>query len=65
MRQQLQLKVRAGVAEAHVWIEALGDLDKLDQLLETPQDTIGLTLMDEQLPQRVRKPRKTPESGAF
>jgi hypothetical protein len=46
-------------------LQVFGELDKLDQLLETPQDTIGLTLMDEQLPQRVRKPRKTPESGAF
>lgn len=42
-----------------------GELGKLDQLLDTSQDTIGLTLMDEKLPQRVRKPRKTPESGAF
>ena len=42
-----------------------GELDKFDQLLDTPQDTIGLTLMNEQLPQRVRKPRKTQESGAF
>ena len=42
-----------------------GELDKLDQLLETTQDTIGLTLMDEKLPQRVRKPRKTPETGAL
>jgi hypothetical protein len=42
-----------------------GELGKLDQLLDTSQDTIGLALMDEKLPQRVRKPRKTPESGAF
>lgn len=46
-------------------LQVFGELDKLDQLLDTPQDTIGLSLMDEQLPQRVRKPRKTPESGAF
>jgi hypothetical protein len=32
---------------------------------DTAQDTVGLTLMDEKLPQRVRKSRKTPESGAF
>jgi transcriptional regulator with XRE-family HTH domain len=56
-----------GTALVHVAraLQVFGELDKLDQLLETPQDTIGLTLMDEQLPQRVRKPRKTPESGAF
>jgi hypothetical protein len=52
-------------------MQAFGELDKLDQLLETSQDTVGLTLMDEKLPQRVRKPRKprkprkTPETGAF
>lgn len=46
-------------------LQVFGQLDKLDQLLDTPQDTIGLILMDEQLPQRVRKSRKTPESGAF
>lgn len=46
-------------------LQVFGELDKLDQLLDTAQDAIGLTLMDEQLPQRVRKPRKTPETGAF
>lgn len=46
-------------------LQVFGELDKLDQLLDTPHDSIGLTLMDEKLPQRVRKSRKTPESGAF
>ena len=46
-------------------LQVFGELNQLDQLLDTPQDTIGLTLMDEKLPQRVRKSRKTPESGAF
>jgi transcriptional regulator with XRE-family HTH domain len=46
-------------------LQVFGELDKLDQLLDTPHDTIGLALMDEKLPQRVRKSRKTPESGAF
>lgn len=46
-------------------LQVFGELDKLDQLLDTPQDTIGLILMDENLPQRVRKSRKTSESGAF
>ncbi len=46
-------------------LQVFGELDKLDQLLDTPQDTIGLTLMDEMLPQRIRKSRKSPESGAF
>jgi transcriptional regulator with XRE-family HTH domain len=46
-------------------LQVFGELDKLDQLLDTPQDTVGLTLMDENLPQRVRKSRKSAESGAF
>ena len=46
-------------------LQVFGELDKLDQLLDTPLDAIGLTLMNERLPQRVRKSRKSPESGAF
>ena len=46
-------------------MQVFGELAQLDQLLDTPQDTMGLVLMDAQLPQRVRKPRSTPESGAF
>ncbi len=56
-----------GTALAHVAraLQVFGELDKLDQLLDTSQDSVGLTLMDQGLPQRVRKPRKTPETGAF
>jgi transcriptional regulator with XRE-family HTH domain len=56
-----------GTALVHVAraMQVFGELGQIDQLLDTPQDTIGLTLMDEKLPQRVRKSRKTPESGAF
>lgn len=46
-------------------LQVFGELELLNQLLDTPQDTIGLTLRDEKLPQRVRKFRKSPESGAF
>ena len=46
-------------------LQVFGELDKLNQILDTSQDTIGLILMDEKLPQRVRKSRKTPESGGF
>ncbi len=46
-------------------LQVFGELGQLDQLLDTSQDTIGLTLMDENLPQRVRKARKTAETGAF
>lgn len=46
-------------------LQVFGELDKLDQLLDTPQDTIGLALMDEKLPQRVRKSRKSTAFGGF
>lgn len=56
-----------GIALGHFVraLQVFGELAQLDLLLDTAQDTIGLTLMDAQLPQRVRKPRKTAESGAF
>jgi transcriptional regulator with XRE-family HTH domain len=40
-----------------------GELDALAQLIDTAQDDIGLSLMDQQLPQRVR--RKKPTGGAL
>ncbi|MEK6347416.1 MAG: helix-turn-helix transcriptional regulator [Burkholderia sp.] len=43
----------------------LGELDKIGNLLDTSTDTIGLSLMNEQLPLRVRKKRVTPDSGAL
>lgn len=35
-----------------------GELDRLGNLLDTAQDDIGLTLMDDRLPQRVRISKK-------
>jgi transcriptional regulator with XRE-family HTH domain len=46
-------------------LQVFGELGKLDQLMDTPQDAIGLALMDEQTPQRVHSTRRTPDSGAF
>lgn len=46
-------------------LQVFGELDKLELLLDSSQDTVGLTLMDENLPKRVRAPRRTPEGGAF
>ena len=43
----------------------LGELDKISRLLDTASDDIGLSLMNEQLPQRVRKKRVKPDSGAL
>ena len=46
-------------------LQVFGELDKLDQLLDTANDSIGLILMDERLPQRIRKSKTTTETGAF
>ena len=43
----------------------LGEIERLGGLLDTATDTIGLSLMDEQLPKRIRRRRVTPESGAL
>ncbi len=43
----------------------LGELGKIAQLLDTASDEIGLTLMNEQLPQRVRRKRIKSDSGAL
>lgn len=37
---------------------ALNLLDEFNALLETPRDTVGLTVQDEHLPKRVRKSRE-------
>lgn len=43
----------------------LGDLDRLAELLDTANDDIGLILMDEQLPRRIRSVKQGPETGAL
>jgi transcriptional regulator with XRE-family HTH domain len=40
-------------------LHVFGDIEKLARLLDTGEDEIGLVLMDEQLPKRIRA-RKTP-----
>ena len=35
-------------------LQVFGEIERLNQLLDSSQDMIGLTLMDERLPQRVR-----------
>ena len=40
-------------------MQVFGVLDELSQLIDTAQDDIGLTMMDSQLPQRVRAKRNT------
>ena len=44
-------------------LHVFGELDKLVQLMDTGEDPIGLMLMDEQLPKRIRQ-RKT-QGGAL
>jgi transcriptional regulator with XRE-family HTH domain len=45
-------------------LHVFGEIQALEHLLDTPNDEIGLTLMDEHLPKRVRsKPRNS--SGAL
>ncbi len=57
----------AGTALQHIAraLQVFGELDKLETLLETSRDSVGLALMDEKLPQRVRVRRRTPGTGAF
>lgn len=38
-------------------LQVFGELDKLGGLLDSSQDTVGLMLMNERLPLRVRKPK--------
>lgn len=49
-----------GMALGHVAraLQIFGELSALDQLLDTAHDTVGLTLMDEKLPLRVRTPKR-------
>ncbi len=46
-------------------LHVFGELTRLTQLLETSEDVIGLALMDEQLPQRVRTRKFGSQSGAL
>lgn len=46
-------------------LHVFGEIERLAGLLDTAQDPIGLTLMNEQLPQRVRSPRRTPGQGGL
>ena len=45
-------------------LHVLGELGKLDALLDTANDELGLALMDKQLPQRIRQGKRL-NSGAL
>jgi transcriptional regulator with XRE-family HTH domain len=40
-------------------LHVLGEIERLEHLLDTGADTVGLVMMDEALPQRVRRRRST------
>ncbi len=46
-------------------LHVFGELERLKQLLDSSEDSIGLALMDEKLPQRVRLPKAHKDSGAL
>lgn len=39
-------------------LQVFGALEKLNALLDSSQDTVGLIMMDERVPMRVRKPKQ-------
>jgi transcriptional regulator with XRE-family HTH domain len=39
-------------------LQVFGELEKISDLLDSAQDTVGLILMNEQVPMRVRKPKQ-------
>lgn len=43
----------------------LGELNKISDLMDTSTDEIGLSLMNERLPQRVRTKKRTVATGAL
>lgn len=46
-------------------LHVFGEIQALEHLLDTPNDEIGLTLMDEHLPKRVRSKSGGSSSGAL
>jgi hypothetical protein len=42
-----------------------GELERLNELLDTSADVIGLMLMNEQLPKRIRTRKQAKDSGAL
>lgn len=46
-------------------LHVFGEIERLANLLDTAEDAIGLALMDDQLPQRIRARKLTPDAGAL
>lgn len=46
-------------------LHVFGDLAKLEALLDSANDPVGLAMADQALPKRIRTPKRTPASGAL
>lgn len=46
-------------------LHVFGELPKLQTILDSANDSLGLALADEALPKRVRAPKRSSESGAL
>ncbi|HAS51588.1 MAG TPA: transcriptional regulator [Gammaproteobacteria bacterium] len=46
-------------------LHVFGEIERLANLLDTAEDAIDLALMDDQLPQRIRTRKLTPDAGAL
>ena len=46
-------------------LHVFGEIERLSQLLDTGEDAIGLSLMDEQLPRRIRTRKPSRGQGAL
>jgi DNA-binding XRE family transcriptional regulator len=57
----------SGMAVQHLVraMHVFGELERLNQLLDSAQDTIGLMLADEKLPRRARPPKLGKDTGAL
>ncbi|WP_301101354.1 helix-turn-helix transcriptional regulator [Propionivibrio sp.] len=57
----------AGIALQHLAraLQVFGELDRLGRLMDTAEDSIGLMLADEKLPQRARPPKLEKGAGAL
>ena len=46
-------------------LHVFGELERLKQVLDSSEDAIGLSLLNEKLPQRVHAPKTRKDSGAL
>lgn len=46
-------------------LQVFGELGKFENIMDAAQDSVGLALTDEKLPQRIRTLRRTDKPGAF